>query len=66
MEFVDESGKPRPLEQIEAALHCIESEIVRNPLAMSKSGESLLMHYIVIREALRELLQRRALLNRAV
>lgn len=59
MEFVDESGN-RPRDQIEAALRCITEECVRNPLAMSKSGEPLLMHYLVIRDALDELLSLRA------
>lgn len=53
MEMIDE---PRPREDIEAALRCLQSEVVRNPVAMAKNGEPLTIHYIVVIDALRELL----------
>jgi len=60
VEFEDVSGTPRPEADIRAAIRCVMSEMVKNPMAMSKDGEPLLMHYIVIREALQELLELRA------
>jgi hypothetical protein len=61
MTIIDEdvSGQPRRREDIEAALKCITREIVQNPLAMSKGGEPLVMHYLVIKDALQELLVKR-------
>jgi len=57
MEFKDVTGTPRPARDIEAALRCIESEMLKNPMAMSKTGEPLLIHYTVIRDVLREALK---------
>lgn len=56
----DLSGTPRPTSDIVEALRCIETEIVQNPLAMSKQHGPLVIHYIVIRDALIELLAVRA------
>ena len=53
------TGTPRSRADIKAAFDCLSSEIVRNPLAMSKDGQPLAMHYIVVRDALSELMQRR-------
>lgn len=55
----DVTGTPRRLEDVLAALQCVEQEMVRNPMAMSSQGEPLLLHYSVIRDALRELLAHR-------
>lgn len=60
MEFEDVSGTPRPVRDIEAALKCIESEMFKNPMAMSKTGEPLLIHYTVIRDVLIAALKGRA------
>ena len=60
VETVDASGRSRPAEDIRSAISCIEGEIVKNPMAMSKGGEPLLMHYLVVCDALRELLALRA------
>jgi hypothetical protein len=59
MEFNDVTGTPRPTRDIEAALRCIESEMIKNPMAMSKTGEPLLIHYTVIRDVLIEVLSKR-------
>lgn len=56
----DATGRPRPTRDIEAALACISNEIVKNPMALSKDGQPLMMHYIVIREVLSEYLAGRA------
>jgi hypothetical protein len=61
MTFKDVTGTPRPTRDIEAALRCIESEMTKNPMAMSKTGEPLLIHYTVIRDVLREALKERGL-----
>ena len=50
----DARGKPRPREDYQAALDCISSEIVRNPMAMAKDGQPLMIHYIVMIELLKE------------
>ncbi len=52
MDEEDVTGTPRPPRDIEAALRCIESEMIHNPLAMSREGEPLLIHYTVIRDVL--------------
>lgn len=65
MQFEDVTGTPRPRADIEAALKCIMSEMIKNPMAMSKSGEPLMIHYIVIKDALQELLALRELVERA-
>ena len=57
---IDESIKPRPRVDIEAALACITREVMTNPMARAKNDEMLVIHYIVIRDALRELLSLRS------
>jgi len=57
--MIDVSGTPRPLDQIEGASRCLQSEVVKNPLAMSKDGEPLSIHYIVVVDAMRELVRLR-------
>lgn len=52
IEEEEHTGRPRPREDVEAALACITREIVTNPLVMSKTGEPLVIHYLVIREIL--------------
>jgi hypothetical protein len=52
----DMTGTPRSTSDIEAA---IESEMIRNPMAMSKMGEPLLLHYMVIRDVLKAVLKER-------
>ncbi len=52
LDMEDHTGRPRPREEVEAALRCIEREIVERPMGLSSNGEPLLMHYIVIREIL--------------
>jgi len=59
MKFEDVTGTPRPHEDVMAALKCIEEETVLNPTAMSKKSGPLVLHYMVIRDCLRELLLRR-------
>lgn len=59
MDAEDVTGTPRRSEDIAAALNCIRKEIVQNPIGMSKGGEPLVLHYIVIIDALAELLERR-------
>jgi len=56
MEVKDVTGTPRPERDVRAALTFIEREMVNNPLASGKDGTPCLIHYTVIRDALRELL----------
>jgi hypothetical protein len=56
MEMVDMTGKPRSERDVRAALDFIEREMVKNPMATGKDGTPCLIHYTVIRDALRELL----------
>lgn len=60
--FTDVTGQPRPRADVLAALRCVEEEMVINPMAMSAKSGPLLLHYNVIRDALRELLALRAVL----
>lgn len=57
IEEEDQNGRPRPREDIEAALDCITREIVERPMALSSRGEPLAIHYIVIREILQAYLR---------
>ncbi len=57
--MIDVSGQPRPLDQIEAALRCLQTEVVTNFMAKSKNGEPLVMHYVVVIDALRGLIRLR-------
>jgi len=56
MEFVDASGKPRPDEDLEAALQAVKVWIVREPLAKGPDGIPRMIHLVVINDALKELL----------
>ena len=57
----DVTGTPRPSRDIVAALRCLQNEIVKNPMALAKNGEPLLLHYTVICDVLRaELVNREA------
>ena len=56
VDFKDMSGTPRSERDIEEALACISGEMIRNPMALSKAGGPLLLHYVVIRDVLREAL----------
>lgn len=51
----DVSGEPRPTEDIEAALQAVKEKIVREPM----KDPRMTIHYITIKDALRELLARR-------
>lgn len=59
VEFEDANGRPRPNEDLVAAVKCLETEMVKNPMAMAKNGEPLLIHYVVIRDVLIAELKRR-------
>jgi hypothetical protein len=54
--MIDVTAKPRPKRDIELAIECFRSEVVKNPMAMSKDGQPLIMHYLVACDAMRELL----------
>jgi hypothetical protein len=60
IESVDATERPRSERDILDAIACVESEMILSTMAMSKKHGPLLMHYTVIRDALRELLLRRA------
>jgi hypothetical protein len=55
MEFIDASGKPRPDEEIEAALLWVKKQIIRPNL---KDPEGVIC-CVTIKDALEELLARR-------
>jgi len=65
VEFEDVTGQPRPEEDIRAAIECLKSEVIYNPMGMSRSGQPLTIHYVVVLDAMRELLALRALVERA-
>lgn len=52
-EFKDITGQLRSRRDVEDALAFVTREMVLNPLAMSKEGTPVLLHYIVIRDVLR-------------
>jgi len=56
-----ESNKPRTNEDIKAAQTAIKQELIMNPIALLKSGMPAAIHYVVIIEALEELLTLRTL-----
>lgn len=56
VEFVDVSGKPRPDQDLEDALQAVKVWIVREPTAMGPDGVPRVIHLIVIKDALEELL----------
>ena len=57
MEIIDKSGQPREDEELKEALKQVEVSMVRN---MLKIPPELAIHLTTIREALIELIQRRA------
>jgi hypothetical protein len=64
MEFEDVTGTPRPERDILEALRFAEAEMITNPARMgAKNTGSALIHYVTIRDALKELLILRELLN---
>ena len=57
VKMTDVSGQPRPLRDLEAALRFVEAEMVTNPMRMGpKDTGPVLMHYTVIRDALRAMI----------
>ncbi len=59
LEEEDVTGHPRPERDIEAAYHFISREMVTRPMEMGADGTPAMLHYTVIRDALRELLSMR-------
>lgn len=57
---MNQAGSQRPIEDLKEALKAIEREIVLNPLAKLSDGFPATIHYIVIREALLELIDIRS------
>lgn len=51
----DVTGESRPERDIEAAYTFISREMIARPLALGADGTPALLHYMVIRDALREL-----------
>ena len=63
IEFIDVSNAPRSMRDLEDALNTIQTEIVRgNPGAVLKDGTPAVMCYIVVSDALRELIALRNLI----
>jgi hypothetical protein len=62
IDMEDATGTPRPERDVLAAIEFATREMMAHPTAMTKEGFPMVMHYIIIREALRELL----VLRRAV
>lgn len=60
IEMEDISGTPRSERDIREAITFIEREMITNPMAMGSGGVPYLIHYVVIRDALRELLSLRS------
>ena len=63
VEFEDVSGQPRPIRDIEEALAAITKEVVTNHMGRFKDGTPVVLHYIVIVDALRELIALRKLIQ---
>lgn len=59
MTMVDVSGKPRPESDIEAALHAVKVWIIKEPLVIGPDGAPKVIHLVVIKDALQELLELR-------
>ena len=56
----DATGEPRPLRDLLAALQFVEAEMVEGPMRMGARGTGpAVIHLMVIRELLREEIQRR-------
>jgi hypothetical protein len=65
IDMEDTTGTPRPERDIEEALKYVTKQMVIDPMAMSKDGVPRIIHYVVIREALQEVLAVRKLLAAA-
>jgi hypothetical protein len=56
MDIVDASGTPRPDDEVEEALQAVKLWIVKEPTAMGPDGMPRVLHLVVIKDALEELL----------
>jgi hypothetical protein len=63
IESNDVTGTPRSNEEIQQAIKAIEREIVRNPMAKGADGTPMMFHYLTIRDALKELMGFRVLME---
>lgn len=60
IDFEDMNGRPRPVEDVAAALQFVTAEMVLNPTRMGpKNTGPATLHYAVIRELLIAELERR-------
>lgn len=59
MEMKDTSGEPRRMDDLEAALQAVKTWIIKDPLSMGPDGRPKVIHLIVIKDALEELLELR-------
>jgi hypothetical protein len=59
----DVTGTPRPERQILEAIQYLEKQIVTDPMAMAKDGTPRIMVYLTMKDALKELLMLRRLLD---
>lgn len=64
VEDEDITDTPRSDREIEEALRIITSEMIYNPTVKSKAGPPLLITYVTVRDALKELLMRREIERR--
>ncbi len=56
----DDNGRPRPIDDLVAALKFVQAEIVTNPIRMgARNTGPAVMHLVVIREILVAELERR-------
>jgi len=60
MEIEDVTGTPRPDRDVVEAMRFVTEQVVREPMAMTKTGVPYTIHFMVIKDALLELLERRA------
>lgn len=61
----DVTGTPRSEREVQEALDYVTKQMIKDPLCRSFEGEPRLLHYVVIRDALRELLAMRAVIAAA-
>jgi hypothetical protein len=59
----DVTGTPRPERQILEAINYLEKQIVTDPMAMAKDGTPRTMMYLTMKDALKELLMLRRLID---
>jgi hypothetical protein len=59
VDFKDVTGTPRPARDIQTALAFVESEMVKNPMRMVEGHGPAVIHYMVIRDVLRDALNQR-------